>query len=186
MSTVITVFGDRIDFNHNNALIIYSIANIVKYHGFRSIIISMEDVPTYNFVDKIRVISYISSIPNVIIEKWIRSTDISIIVSELLHETSINSIICYGISCLLAVVPIKKIIRETKIIYSPSLDDLTVIESSNKLLSEAYTSLIRYALNYVDGVFDYDLAIKRNIDDWESLNIRLITDPESLRDIVFE
>ena len=157
MKSVVTVYADKPDFNQSNALIVYSITYLANRKGFNTIVIGEDHVPGVS--EKINVVSYINSIPNVIVEKWVHATDIAVILSEILHENFPRVILCYGVSCVLATIPIKKY-TEIRVAYIPSVNDFLVLEGDNRLLSETYSSLIKYSLNYTDLVFDYETRIQ--------------------------
>ncbi len=162
MKTVVTVYADKPDFNQSNALIIYSITYLASHRGFNTIVIGGDNIP--GVLEKINVVSYINSMPNVIVEKWVRATDIAIVLSEILHENFPRVILCYGISCVLAAIPIKKY-ATLKVAYVPSVNDFLVLEGGDKLLSETYSSLIRYSLDYVDLVFDSETRIQHFVNE---------------------
>ncbi len=157
MKTLTTVYADKPDFNQHNALIIHSITYLASHKGLKTIVIGEDYIPSIS--EKINVTSYINSIPNIIIEKWVRATDIAIILSEILHENLPRVILCYGISCVLATIPIKKY-AEPKVAYVPSVNDFLILEKGAKLLSETYSSLIRYSMDYIDLVFDFETRIQ--------------------------
>ncbi len=156
MRTIATVYADTVDFNHSNALIMYSVTYLARYRGFNTIIIGRDHIPA---TEKINVVSYISSVPNIIVERWVHATDIAIILSEILHDKSLETILCYGVSCVLAAIPVRKYVK-VRIVYIPSRSDISVLEGLDKLLSETYISLIEYSLSYVDLVFDYEQRIR--------------------------
>ncbi len=180
MKTLITVYAEKPDFNYSNALILYSITNIAKHQGYKTIVVSGDNIPIIDS-DKVRVTSYIKSIPNIIIEKWIHSMNISITLSELLHEIDFNKILCYGISCPLAIIPIKRII-DMKVVYVPSIADILALRNDDKLISETFIELLRHVVEYMDIVFDYELNIKHIIGHEEHRNILLINDPKILEE----
>lgn len=184
MRTLVAVYADKPDFNHSNALIMYSITNIAKHYGYNTIVVSEDYIPDLG-PNKVRISSYISSIPNTIIEKWIRSMNISITLSELLHEVGLSEILCYGISCLLAITPIRKIVG-IRVIYIPSIMDIETLKSDDKLISETLLGLLVHALDHIDLIFDYELGIRKIIGSKRSMNTLFTNDPKILEDFILK
>ncbi len=182
MKTLVTVYADKPDFNYSNALILYSITNVARHYGFKTIIVSEDNIPVFTS-DRVKVTSYINSIPNIIVEKWIRSMNISITLSELLHEIDLNEILCYGVPCLLAITPIRKI-ADIRVVYTPSIADILALKNDDRLVSETFTELLRHVLKYVDLIFDYELGIKQIIGYEELVSMSLINDPKALEDFI--
>ena len=184
MKTLVTVYADKLDFNYSNALILYSITNVARHYGFKTIIVSEGDMPVFTS-DKVKISSYIHSIPNIIVEKWIRSMNISIMLSELLHEAGLNEVLCYGVPCLLAITPIRKI-ADIRVVYTPSIADILALKNDDRLVSETFTELLRHALKYVDLIFDYELSVKQimNYKEKELISTSLVNDPKVLEDFI--
>ncbi len=158
MKSIAIVYSEKPDFNYGNALISYTIAHNMRYHGFNVIIIAKTRIPTIN-IRFLNISSYVYSIPNIIVETWIKSTDISIILSELFHDEGLDKIVCYGLPCLLGSIPIK-IYSRIKNVYIPSETDVRLLTSSDGLMIETYNKLLGHAIKYADLIFDYELHLQ--------------------------